>query len=96
MRETIVLRFVLSTLVVSSLLTIPAAPASAAPDDIKVAVMGAIGTRTERATMPYDLPDSGALTGKTVTAISAGMYSTCVVASGAPYCWGSSGYVLGN
>jgi len=86
----------MSTLLVSSLLTIPAAPATAANDDIKVAVMGAIGTRTERATMPYDLPDSGALSGKTVTAISIGMYSTCVVASGAPYCWGGDGYVLGN
>ena len=96
MRKTLATRFVLSTLLISSLLTIPATPATAANDDIKVAVMGAIGTRTERATMPYDLPDSGALTGKTVTAISIGMYSTCVVASGAPYCWGSSGYVLGN
>ena len=97
MRKTIVLRFVLSTLVVSSLLTIPAAPASAAPDDIKVAVMGAIGTRTERATMPYDLPDSDALTGKTVTAISAGGNHTCVIASGAAYCWGYNYYgALGN
>ncbi|MSY36252.1 MAG: RCC1 repeat-containing protein, partial [Actinobacteria bacterium] len=91
MRKTIVLRFVLSTLVVSSLLTIPAAPASAAPDDIKVAVMGAIGTRTERATMPYDLPDSDALTGKTVTAISVGENHTCAIASGAAYCWGLNG-----
>ena len=96
MRAALAIRLLMSTLLVSSLLTIPAAPATAANDDIKVAVMGAIGTRTERATMPYDLPDSGALTGKTVTAISIGMYSTCVVASGAPYCWGSSGYVLGN
>ena len=81
----------------SSLLTIPAAPASAAPDDIKVAVMGAIGTRTERATMPYDLPDSDALTGKTVTAISAGGNHTCVIASGAAYCWGYNYYgALGN
>ena len=97
MRKTIVLRFVLSTLVVSSLLTIPAAPASAAPDDIKVAVMGAIGTRTERATMPYDLPDSDALTGKTVTAISAGENHTCVIASGGAYCWGNNGNgKLGN
>ena len=90
MRKTIVLRFVLSTLVVSSLLTIPAAPASAAPDDIKVAVMGAIGTRTERATMPYDLPDSDGLTGKTVTAISVGSSHTCAIASGAAYCWGNN------
>lgn len=96
MRKALAIRLLMSTLLVSSLFTIPAAPATAANDDIKVAVMGAIGARTERATMPYDLPDSGALSGKTVTAISAGMYSTCVVASGAPYCWGSSGYVLGN
>jgi len=96
MRKALAMRLLMSTLLACSLLTIPAAPATAANDDIKVAVMGAIGTRTERATMPYDLPDSGALSGKTVTAISAGMYSTCVVASGAPYCWGSDSYVLGN
>jgi alpha-tubulin suppressor-like RCC1 family protein len=94
MRKTIATRIVLASLVAGILSVITPPPANAA-GEIKIAVMGAIGVRTERATMPYDLPDSDALNGKTVTSISTGSYGTCVVASGAVYCWGS-GSILGN
>ena len=94
MRKTIATRIVLASLVAGILSVITPPPANAA-GEIKIAVMGAIGVRTERATMPYDLPDSDALNGKTVTSISSGTYSTCVVASGAVYCWGK-GSTLGN
>ena len=94
MRKTIATRIVLASLVAGILSVITPPPANAA-GEIKIAVMGAIGVRTERATMPYDLPDSDALNGKTVTSISSGTYGTCVVASGAVYCWGS-GSTLGN
>ena len=94
MRKTIATRIVLASLVAATLSVITP-PTSSAAGETKIAVMGAIGVRTERATMPYDLPDSDALDGKTVTAISSGAYGTCVVASGAVYCWGNSTY-LGN
>jgi len=94
MRKTLATRLVLASLV-AGLLSVITPPAANAAGEIKIAVMGAIGVRTERATMPYDLPDSDALNGKTVTSISTGTYGTCVVASGAVYCWGS-GSILGN
>ena len=87
-------RLVLASLL-AGLLSVITPPAANANSEIKIAVMGAIGVRTERATMPYDLPDSDALNGKTVTSISTGSYGTCVVASGAVYCWGN-GSILGN
>jgi alpha-tubulin suppressor-like RCC1 family protein len=94
MRKTIATRIVLASLV-AGILSVITPPTANAAGEIKVAVMGAIGVRTERATMPYDLPDSDALDGKTVTAISSGSSGTCVVASGAIYCWGN-GSILGN
>ncbi|MFN8183661.1 MAG: fibronectin type III domain-containing protein [Candidatus Nanopelagicales bacterium] len=39
-------------------------------------------------TVPVAVDTSGALQGKTVTAISAGLGRTCVVADGRAYCWG--------
>ena len=74
MRKTIATRIVLASLVAGILSVITPPPANAA-GEIKIAVMGAVGERTERATMPYDLPDSNALQGKTVTAISSGRSS---------------------
>jgi alpha-tubulin suppressor-like RCC1 family protein len=94
MRNAIATRIVLATLI-AGILSVITPPAANANSEVKVAVMGAVGTRTERATMPYDLPDSNALNGKTVTSISSGSYGTCVVASGAVYCWGQ-GLGLGN
>jgi len=79
----------------SGVLSAVTAPIASASDEVKVAVMGAVEQRTERATMPYDLPDSGALEGKTITSIDAGSAATCAVASGDVYCWGSS-YVNGS
>jgi alpha-tubulin suppressor-like RCC1 family protein len=94
MRNAFATRIVLATLI-AGILSAITPPVAHANSDVKVAVMGAVGTRTERATMPYDLPDSNALNGKTVTSISSGSYGTCVVASGAVYCWGQ-GLGLGN
>lgn len=94
MRNAIATRLVLVTLV-AGILSVITPPAANANSEVKVAVMGAVGVRTERATMPYDLPDSNALDGKIITAISSGTYGTCAVASGAVYCWGS-GYTIGN
>ena len=47
---------------------------------------------------PVAVDATGVLSGKTVTAISAGISHTCVVASGAAYCWGNgtSGQVGNN
>jgi alpha-tubulin suppressor-like RCC1 family protein len=94
MRNAIATRIVLATLI-AGILSVITPPAANANSEVKIAVMGAVGTRTERATMPYDLPDSNALNGKTVTSVSSGSYGTCVVASGAIYCWGK-GSTLGN
>jgi alpha-tubulin suppressor-like RCC1 family protein len=94
MRNAFATRIVLATLI-AGILSAITPPVAHANSDVKVAVMGAVGTRTERATMPYDLPDSNALDGKTVTSVSSGSYGTCVVASGAVYCWGQ-GQTLGN
>jgi alpha-tubulin suppressor-like RCC1 family protein len=93
MRNAIATRLVLVTLI-AGILSVITPPVANANSEVKIAVMGAVGVRTERATMPYDLPDSNALDGKTVTSISSGTYGTCVVASGAVYCWGSQ--ILGN
>jgi alpha-tubulin suppressor-like RCC1 family protein len=87
MRNAFATRIVLATLI-AGILSAITPPVAHANSDVKVAVMGAVGVRTERATMPYDLPDSNALDGKTVTSISSGSGGTCVVASGAVYCWG--------
>jgi alpha-tubulin suppressor-like RCC1 family protein len=94
MRNAIATRLVLVTLL-AGILSVIAPPAANANSEVKVAVMGAIGTRTERATMPYELQDSNALDGKTVTSVSTGTYGTCVVASGSVYCWGYYP-ILGN
>ncbi|RIJ76300.1 hypothetical protein D1871_12765 [Nakamurella silvestris] len=40
-------------------------------------------------TLPTKVRTDGALAGKTVTAISAGSYSTCAIATNRAYCWGS-------
>lgn len=54
------------------------------------------GTTTQ-STVPVAVTASGALAGKTITDVSAGGYTTCVVADGAPYCWGYNIYgQLGN
>ena len=42
--------------------------------------------------VPVAVDVSGALAGKTVTAISAGSGHTCAVAEGRAYCWGSNGW----
>jgi alpha-tubulin suppressor-like RCC1 family protein len=47
--------------------------------------------------IPVAVTTSGALTGKTVTSVSVGGSSTCVIASGQAFCWGSnSNGQLGN
>lgn len=43
---------------------------------------------TTNSNSPVAVTSSGVLAGKTVTAISAGPYHTCAVASGKAYCWG--------
>jgi hypothetical protein len=45
------------------------------------------GTTTD-SLVPVAVDTSGVLAGKTVTALAAGDYHTCVRADGAPYCWG--------
>jgi alpha-tubulin suppressor-like RCC1 family protein len=52
------------------------------------------GTTTD-SSVPTEVNMSGALSGKTVTAIAPGTYHTCVLAGGDPYCWGynSSGQI---
>lgn len=54
------------------------------------------GSTTDSA-VPTEVRMDGVLSGKTVTAISAGSYHTCVLASGTPICWGLNNYgQLGN
>lgn len=43
---------------------------------------------TYQSHVPVAVSTAGALAGKTVTAISAGVYTTCAVADGNAYCWG--------
>jgi alpha-tubulin suppressor-like RCC1 family protein len=50
---------------------------------------GQLGTGlAANSSVPVPVDTSGVLKGKTVTDISAGLYHTCAVASGAVYCWG--------
>jgi alpha-tubulin suppressor-like RCC1 family protein len=52
---------------------------------------------TSSSSIPVAVDTSGVLSGKTVTAISAGDQHTCAIADGAAYCWGSpSNGRLGN
>jgi len=54
------------------------------------------GSTTQRNT-PVAVSTSGALSGKTVTKITAGSGHTCAIASGAAYCWGDdTNGTLGN
>lgn len=47
--------------------------------------------------VPVAVDNTGVLSGKAITAIAAGGYHTCVIASGQPYCWGAAGFGrLGN
>ncbi|MCB0913912.1 MAG: hypothetical protein KDB60_20085, partial [Propionibacteriaceae bacterium] len=52
---------------------------------------------TTNSSVPVAVNIGGALAGKTVTAISAGLSHSCVVADGQAYCWGDSTFgQLGN
>ena len=54
------------------------------------------GTKTD-SNVAVPVTSTGVLSGKTVTAISAGFAHTCAIAGGAAYCWGSNADgVLGN
>jgi alpha-tubulin suppressor-like RCC1 family protein len=59
---------------------------------------GQLGTGSLNPTdVPLAVDTSGVLAGKTVTAVTAGVYSTCVIADGEAYCWGqNSSGTLGN
>jgi len=59
---------------------------------------GGLGNNsTAQSNVPVAVNTSGVLSGKTVTAISAGYQDTCAVANGAAYCWGlNSSSQLGN
>lgn len=59
---------------------------------------GRLGDGTTIASpVPVAVNMSGVLAGKTVSEVTSGGYHTCVLASGLPYCWGSSGSgQLGN
>ncbi len=48
-----------------------------------------IGSTSSSNTVPVAVTATGVLAGKTVTGISGGYQHTCVVASGAAYCWGN-------
>jgi prepilin-type N-terminal cleavage/methylation domain-containing protein len=54
--------------------------------------MGNGSTGTFATSSPVAVADTGALSGKSVTQISAGWYRVCAVASGGAYCWGQ-GYL---
>lgn len=52
---------------------------------------------TSNSNVPVAVNTSGVLSGKTITAISAGVSHSCAIADGQVYCWGSnSGGQLGN
>lgn len=54
---------------------------------------GQLGNQTTTGSnLPVAVYTGGVLSGKTVTAISAGGLFTCVLADGAPYCWGYNYY----
>ena len=54
---------------------------------------GQIGDNTVTTrTSPVTVLTSGALSGKTITAVSAGYYHTCAIADGQAYCWGRNTY----
>jgi alpha-tubulin suppressor-like RCC1 family protein len=59
---------------------------------------GSLGNGTTNiSTTPVAVTSTGALAGKTVTAVAAGDYHTCGIASGKAYCWGDSSQgTLGN
>ncbi len=46
---------------------------------------------TSNSSVPVAVDMSGVLAGKTVSAVSGGSNHSCVVAGGAPYCWGYNG-----
>ena len=53
---------------------------------------GRLGNNSETDSLvPVAVDTSGVLSGKTITAISAGERHTCAVADGRAYCWGYSG-----
>jgi prepilin-type N-terminal cleavage/methylation domain-containing protein len=47
-------------------------------------------------TAPVAVTVSGVLAGKTITDLTVSLSRACVIASGAPYCWGGLGPALGN
>jgi alpha-tubulin suppressor-like RCC1 family protein len=54
------------------------------------------GSSTD-SSIPVAVTTSGVLSGKTITAIAAGDDHACVLADGAPYCWGNNNFgQLGN
>lgn len=58
---------------------------------------GGMGNKLTKAAVPTPVDTSGALAGKTVTAVDASGYNTCAVANNAVYCWGANNYgQLGN
>lgn len=63
--------------------------ASGAPYCWGVGANGRLGNGTaNQSSVPVAVVASGALAGKTLSQISAGAGHTCVIGSGAPYCWG--------
>src|SRR5690606_1462446 len=54
---------------------------------------GSLGNNsTTTSYVPVAVYTGGALSGKTVTAVSAGLSHSCAVANGAAYCWGANIY----
>ncbi|MEO6109807.1 MAG: prepilin-type N-terminal cleavage/methylation domain-containing protein [Candidatus Saccharimonadales bacterium] len=51
---------------------------------------GALGVGFSPGANPVAVSTAGVLAGKTVQTITTGLYSTCAVADGVAYCWGSS------
>jgi len=62
-------------------------------------LFGQVGNNaTSNSPVPVAVSNSGVLSGKTISKITAGIYTTCAIASdNKPYCWGYGGYGgLGN
>lgn len=60
-------------------------------------VLGDNGVATAAQRTPTAVYTAGELNGKQVSDLSVGSYSACVLANGAPYCWGEATYgKLGN